>query len=135
MKVRYNYENLRVDVRCCRKIIRITAIVLAARILVDTNVVHTHSGWERQVVEVDETEVLGHTEVDDEVLGNKGVGKTVRLNQRATHHGFLRDGTSADLNVGIGGHAWLQDRPSELIVVDPKNLLLYVSVKVVVSGK
>ena len=51
------------------------------------------------------------------------------------YHWLLRDGTSAELNVGVGGDAWLQDRSSELIVVDPKNLLLYVSVKVVVSGK
>ena len=51
------------------------------------------------------------------------------------YHWLLRDGTSADLDVGVGGHAWLQDSPSELIVVDPGNVLLYVSVKVVVNGK
>ena len=35
------------------------------------------------------------------------------------YHWLLRDGTSAELNVGVGGDAWLQDRSSELIVVDP----------------
>ena len=62
-------------------------------------------------------------------------GRALQDVSERRYHWLLRDGTSADLNVGIGGHAWLQDRPSELIVVDPRNVLLYVSVKVVVSEK
>ena len=62
-------------------------------------------------------------------------GRALRDVSERCYHWLLRDGSSADLNVGVGGHAWLQDSPSELIVVDPGNVLLYVSVKVVVNGK
>ena len=88
--------------------------------------------------EVHCAEIGLHTEICNEVpqdsAGCAMSGRALQDVSERRYHWLLREGASADLNVGIGGHAWLQDRPSELIVVDPGNVLIYMSVKVVVNG-
>lgn len=60
--------SLLVDIRCRGEIVRIATPILVARVLVYTNIVHAHSRREWQMVDIDETEVLRHSQVHDEVL-------------------------------------------------------------------
>ena len=50
------------------EILRIASYVDISFLLVDADVVHPHTGWESQVFEVNFTEVLGHAQVDDNIL-------------------------------------------------------------------
>lgn len=65
--------NLLIDVCLSREVLGITADVDVIGVLVDTDVVDLHSCRESQVLKIDESEVPGHPQVDDEVLGEGGL--------------------------------------------------------------
>lgn len=57
------------------------------------------------MVEINWAEVCGHAQISDDV------------------HGLLRDGTRSDLDTGICGHTGLFERPGNLVVGNPANVL------------
>lgn len=61
-------KNLLLDVSRGREIRGVATNVDVVRILVNTDVVDLHRGWESQVIKIDITEVPGHAQVDDKVL-------------------------------------------------------------------
>ena len=78
--------------------------------------------------EVHCAEIGLHTEICNEVpqdsAGCAMSGRALQDVSERRYHWLLRDGTSVDLNVGIGGHAWVRDDPSESIIADQGNTLL-----------
>ena len=61
------------NVRCGRKIRRITANVDPICVLIPSDPVNPHRPWKLQVIVVDSPEVLGYTEVHDQILTQIGV--------------------------------------------------------------
>lgn len=74
------------NVRCCGHILWITTDHLVLRILVDSDVVDSHFHWplRSETYPIDVTKVQRDTALEDEI------------------HGFVRDGSIADLGLGIG---------------------------------
>jgi hypothetical protein len=56
------------DIISGRKILRIAANVDIVHVLIDANVIDSHSVWESEVFEVDNTKVFRHAQVNDDVL-------------------------------------------------------------------
>ena len=94
-----------VDISSGREVLRIAANILAVRVLVDTNVVDLHDGWEREVLQVDVAEVSGHAKVGNQV------------------HRLLRNRSRSDFDCRIGRHTRLIELPRQLAVCDPTNVL------------
>ena len=71
----------RLDVSFGRERVRITANVDVVRVLIYADPVDTHRRGEHKIVVVDETEVLGKPQVDDEVLSVRSLVKYVFYNR------------------------------------------------------
>lgn len=74
MEIAY-LQNSPVDICLGREIFGITAKIDVVRVLVDSNVVDLHCRGELQVLNIDETEISGHAQVDDEILEVKVSGQ------------------------------------------------------------
>ena len=81
MNVVESLVRLPFDVLCRRKVNRIAADIYRIRILIHTDPVNLHHSRERQMLKVDETEVLGKPQVDDEVLSVRSLVKYVFYNR------------------------------------------------------
>ena len=80
------------------------------------------------MVIVDETEVLGYTQVHDQVLHERAEysvmsGHPEVTDELATDHGLLGNRSITDFGDGVGTHARLAERPRELTVGDPRDVL------------
>ena len=103
----------------------VAADVDVVRVLVHADVVDLHRCGERQVVEVDETEVGRHAQVGNEILKAtaENLARTTPPDVLTTHHRLLGDRTRPDLNDGVRGETSLLEGPCELAIRDPADVL------------
>lgn len=66
-RIHHQWNSL-VDISRGGEVVRITANVDLVGVLVDSDVVDLHGRRENEMLKIDETEVPGHAQVDDEVL-------------------------------------------------------------------
>lgn len=89
------------------------------------DIIHRHDSWERQMLDIDVPERSRDTQVDEDVL-SKSSRTSVPLTSTGhayTHHGLLRDRTSADLGNCVSTHPCRLKRPRGLIRCDPADVL------------
>ena len=116
-------SSLPFDIIICREILRIATNIDLVRVLINTDVIHFHSGWESEMLEVDITKVFRHAQVNDDVLwGRQSNGAPRR--KMAKYHWFLGHRPCWDFNTWIGAKARYIDGPRWISVWHPSNVLM-----------
>lgn len=115
------------NVSRCGEVLRITADIEIIRVLVHTDPIDTKCRRECKVVVVDEAEVLGNTQVHDQVLGcRRCQGDQHAHNEKhehvCTHHRFLRHRAVIDLHNVVCTHASHIEPPRKLSIADPRHV-------------
>ena len=92
------------DVGLGREVRWFAADVLPPFRLIHTHVVNLHVHRERYVFKINETEVFGHSQIDDNILEQVFNDRNMPLHGNGAYHRFLGDRPSRNLHQRIRSH-------------------------------
>lgn len=116
-------RNKLIDVGLCGEVCGITANIDGILGLVNSYPIDLHRGGKRQMLEINGSKVLRHSQVDDYILCDALAYYGATFMYMNAHHWLLRDGASGYLHCGICAHAVRHNCPSCFCVCYPGNVL------------
>lgn len=90
--------------------------------LIYADVINIHLGGKNQMFEIWELETICNRQIKNDVLGERG--KSSKMYEEGTHHGFLRNQSLSDLRCGIWPSSSGGGSPGFCIVAIPCDIAI-----------